>query len=51
MINPKKIENLDPATNLQDDDLLFASVPNGVSAYVSKKVTLANIANYVRNGM
>ena len=51
MSNPKKIEDLDPAERLQDDDLLFASVPNDVSAYVSKKVTLGDIANYVRNGM
>ena len=50
-MNPRKIEQLDPATNLQDNDLMFASVLNSENTYVSKKVTLANIANYVRNGM
>ena len=51
MSNPRKIEQLDEATNLQDNDLVFASVLNSRGAYDSKKVTLANIANYVRNGM
>lgn len=51
MSNPKKIEHLDPATNLQDDDLLFASVRDSENRYVSKKVTLKDIADYVRSGM
>ena len=51
MSNPKKIEYLDPAEILQDDDLLFASVRDARDIYVTKKVTLANIVNYVRNGM
>ncbi len=51
MSNPKKIEYLDPATNLQDDDLLFASVRDGGTEYVSKKVTLKDIADYVRGGI
>lgn len=51
MSNPKKIEDLIEATNLHDNDLVFASVKNSGNTYVSKKVTLANIANYVRNGM
>lgn len=51
MSNPKKIEYLDPATNLQDDDLLFASVRDGGTEYVSKKVTLGDIANYVKSGI
>ena len=51
MSNPKKIEHLDPATNLQDNDLLFASVRDSENRYVSKKVTLGDIADYVRSGM
>ena len=51
MSNPKKIEQLDEATELHDGDLVFASVLNAGNTHVSKKVTLANIANYVRNGM
>jgi len=50
-MNPRKIEQLDPATNLQDNDLMFASVLGADDTYVSKKVTLEDIANYVRNGM
>ncbi len=51
MSNPKRIEELTEATNLHDNDLVFASVLNAGNTYVSKKVTLANIANYVRNSM
>jgi len=52
MSNPKKIEQLDEATVLQDNDLLFASVRNDARAmYVSKKVTLKDIADYVKTGM
>lgn len=51
MSNPKKIEHLDPATNLQDNDLMFASVRDGGTTYVSKKVMLKDIADYVRSGM
>ena len=51
MSNPRKIEQLDEAIELQDDDLVFASVQDSENTYVSKKVTLANIANYARNSM
>ena len=51
MSNPKRIEELTEATNLQDNDLMFASVLNSRGSYDSKNVTLATIANYVRNGM
>lgn len=49
MSNPKKIERLAEATNLQDNDLLLASVKNSGNTYVSKKVTLEKIARYVSN--
>ena len=51
MSNPKKIEDLDEVIELQNNDLVFASVLNSRGTYDSKNVTLENIANYVRNGM
>lgn len=48
MSSPKRIEDLTEATNLHDNDLLFASVQQG-SGFDSKKVTLASIAEYVQN--
>lgn len=46
-MSTKKIEDLDEQTILGDGDLMFMSESNG-NGFDSKKVTLANIANYVR---
>ena len=46
----KKIEDLEQTTNLSDPDLMFISKSNG-NGYDSKKVTLASIAEYVRNSI
>ena len=51
MNNPKKIEDLAEAETLHDNDLMFASVQSSENKYVSKKVKLWDIANYVRSGM
>ena len=49
MSNPKRIEDLNQATELQDNDLLMTSVNNGNGIYTSKKMTLSALADYVNS--
>jgi hypothetical protein len=44
MSNPKKIEELEEATELSGDDLLLTSVQQDIDTFVSKTINLRQVA-------
>jgi hypothetical protein len=44
MSNPKKIEELEEATELSGDDLLLTSVQQDGNSFVSKQINLRQVA-------